>query len=126
MTEQAIPTGRPRRSRRLRDQLAADTPSSPFLPLLLVTCAMVALLSFQAWQIYKDRSVLADLRKSQLPAYREAQRLQDQLEGVAAGTAMLARQGNQNARMIVAALRSRGITIDPDARRSREREATAD
>jgi len=106
-----------RRVRRLREKFSADTPSSPFLPLLLVTCAMVTLLSFQAWQIYRDRSVLADLRKSQLPAYREAQRLQDQLEGVAAGTAALAEQGNQNARMIVAALRARGITINTQARR---------
>jgi hypothetical protein len=109
-------TERGRGSRRLRSRFASDAPSSPFLPLLLVTCAMVALLSFQAWQIYENRSVLAELRTSQMPAYREAQRLQDQLEGVAAGTAQLARQGNQNARMIVEALRSRGITINPDAR----------
>jgi hypothetical protein len=102
---------------RVRQQLLSDTSTSAFLPILLVTCAITGLLLFQAWQLYKDRRVLADLRANQRPAYVEAQRLQTQLEGVAAGTAELAKQGNANAQLIVEALRSRGITINPDARR---------
>jgi len=102
---------------RIRNRLFSETSTSVFLPILLVTCAITGLLLFQAWQLYKDRSVLADLRASQRPAYVEAQRLQDQLEGVAAGTAELAKQGNANAKLIVEALRSRGITINTDARR---------
>jgi hypothetical protein len=102
---------------RMRNLLLSETSTSAFLPILLVTCAITGLLLFQAWQLYKDRSVLADLRANQRPAYVEAQRLQDQLEGVAAGTAELAKQGNANAKLIVEALRSRGITINTDARR---------
>lgn len=102
---------------RLRRRLGSDSPTSAFLPLLLVASAMVALLLFQTLQLYRDRSSLAEVRAAQQPAYREAQRLQEQLEGVAAATAKLADEGNQNARLIIDALRSRGITIDPDARR---------
>ena len=101
---------------KLRERLSADTASSPFLPILLVTCAIGGLLLFQAAQLYLDRSVLADLRAQQQPAYKEAQRLQDQLEGLAADTARLAADGNTNAKLIVEALRSRGITINPDTR----------
>jgi hypothetical protein len=104
-------------SGRARQRLLSNTSTNAFLPMLLVTCAITGLMLFQAWQLYKDRSVLADLRANQRPAYVEAQRLQTQLEGVAAGTAELAKQGNANAQLIVEALRSRGITINPDARR---------
>jgi len=104
------------RRRSLRDALSSETPTSAFLPILLVTCSITGLLLFQVWQLYKDRSVLADLRATQRPAYKEAQRLQAQLEGVAAGTAALAETGNANARLIVEALRSRGITIHTDKR----------
>lgn len=101
---------------RLRERFAGDKPTSAFLPILLVTCAITGLLLFQASQLYGDRSQLAELRAGQRPAYKEAQRLQDQLEGMAADTADLAEQGNANARLIVEALRSRGITIDPSKR----------
>jgi hypothetical protein len=111
---QADPQGR-RRSR-LRERLAGDKPTSAFLPILLVTCAITGLLLFQAAQLYGDRSQLAELRSTQRPAYKEAQRLQSQLEGMAADTAILAEEGNANARLIVDALRSRGISIDPSKR----------
>jgi hypothetical protein len=100
----------------LRSRLGSDQPVSAFLPILLVTCAITGLLLFQAWQLFGDRSQLAELRAVQRPAYQEAQRLQDQLEGMAAETATLAESGNANARLIVDALRSRGITIDPSKR----------
>ena len=104
------------KTNRLRRRLAGDKPTSAFLPILLVTCAISGLLLFQTAQLYGDRARLADLRSTQRPAYKEAQRLQDQLEGMAADTALLAEQGNANATLIVEALRSRGITIDPDKR----------
>lgn len=102
---------------RLRKRLTSDSPTGPFLPLLLVTLAMVGLLSFQALQLWREHSTLAAVRSAQEPAYREAQRLQDQLEGMASSTARLADEGNPNARLVVDALRSRGITIDPKAKR---------
>jgi hypothetical protein len=101
---------------RLRERFAGNKPTSAFLPVLMVTCAFTGLLLFQVSQLYGDRRGLAELRASQRPAYKEAQRLQDQLEGMAADTAELAKQGNANARLIVEALRSRGITIDPSRR----------
>lgn len=110
-------TSLPFRFTRLRDRLASDEPSSPFLPLLLVTLAMVGLLLFQGLQLLKEHSALDAVRDAQQPAWREAQRLQAQLEGVAGATAQLAEQGNPNARLVVDALRSRGITIDPKAKR---------
>lgn len=101
---------------RLRERLGGDKPTSAFLPILLVTCAITGLLLFQAAQLYTERSQLAELRASQRPAYKEAQRLQGQLEGMAADTAVLAEQGNANAQLIIDALRSRGISIDPSKR----------
>lgn len=114
-TASSADTG-PGKRPRLRERLVGDKPTSAFLPILLVTCAITGLLLFQAAQLYADRSQLAVLRATQKPAFDEAQRLQDQLEGMAADTAMLADKGNANARLIVDALRSRGITIDPSKR----------
>lgn len=114
-TASDIETRAEKRSR-LRERLGGDKPTSAFLPILLVTCAITGLLLFQAWQLYVDRSQLAELRATQKPAFDEARRLQDQLEGMAADTAKLADEGNSNARLIVEALRSRGITIDPSKR----------
>jgi hypothetical protein len=107
---------RPGKRSRLRERFVGDKPTSAFLPILLVTCAITGLLLFQASQLYADRSQLAVLRATQKPAFDEARRLQDQLEGMAADTALLADKGNANARLIVDALRSRGITIDPSRR----------
>jgi hypothetical protein len=107
---------RPSKRSWLRERLAGDKPTSAFLPILLVTCAITGLLLFQAAQLYGDRSELAELRATQKPAFEEARRLQNQLEGMAADTAELAERGNPNARLIVDALRSRGITIDPSKR----------
>jgi hypothetical protein len=92
-------------------------PTSPFIPLLLLTIAVTGLLLFETWGLFEDRAALASLRVGQTPAYREAQRLQGQLEGMAIGLAQLAIKGNPNAQLIVAALRSRGITINTDADR---------
>jgi hypothetical protein len=108
--------GGPKKRPPLRERLIGDKPTSAFLPILLVTCAITGLLLFQASQLYQDRSQLAMLRTTQKPAFDEARRLQDQLEGMAADTAVLARKGNSNARLIVDALRSRGISIDPSKR----------
>jgi hypothetical protein len=108
--------GRKDKVSRLRERFSSDRPTSAFLPILLVTCAITGLLLFQAAQLNSERSDLAELRAGQRPAYQEAERLQSQLEGMAADTAELAKKGNANAKLIVDALRSRGITIDPSKR----------
>jgi hypothetical protein len=105
-----------RRLARLRKRVARAIPAGAFLPVLLVSCAITGLLMFQATQLYKERSELAALRAGQRPAYQEARRLREQLEGMAAAAATLAKQGNSNAIMIVEALRARGFTIDPSKR----------
>ncbi len=97
-------------SRQYWGWLLRSAQTSPFLPLLLISIAITSLLLFNTWELYEDRAALARLRSGQTPAYREAQRLQGQLEGMALGLNRLAIKGNPNAQLIVAALRSRGIT----------------
>jgi F0F1-type ATP synthase membrane subunit b/b' len=88
---------------------------SPFVPMLLLAGAVLILLVFQTTQLYRDRDSLRELKESQEKPLEEAQRLRQQLDGVAADTARLAEKGNANAKLVVEELRKRGITINPNA-----------
>jgi hypothetical protein len=87
---------------------------SPFVPMLLLAAAVLAVLVFQATQLVRDRSNLQQLRANQQQPIAEAQSLRAQLDGVAADTARLAEQGNVNARKVIEELEKRGIKINPE------------
>lgn len=89
-----------------------------FLPFLLVTVALLVWFVFQTAQLIAERSQVDALHANQAQVFQNAQRMRRQLDALAAGTQRLADGGNANAQAITAALRQRGITINPEAGRN--------
>lgn len=90
-----------------------ETTYSAFAPLFLGLITLVAWFGFQTFQLFNERENLDKLRANQTTIYANAQKMRTQLDAIAAETAKLAAAGNQNAALIVNALKQRGITIDP-------------
>ena len=86
-----------------------------FVPLLVLILAVVTWLGFQATQLVIERKNLTALTAGQEAVFQNAQKMRQQLDAIAGGTARLAAQGNPNAQTIVEALRARGITVNPNA-----------
>lgn len=89
--------------------------SNPFLPLLLLSIALVGWFSFQTFQLMDERKQLDALKAGQEAQIEAAARVRASLDTVAAATGRLAEGGNVNARILVEELRKRGITINPAA-----------
>lgn len=93
-----------------------DSPRpSLFVPLLLMLITLVLWFGFQTYQLVKERTNLKTLQANQETMFNNAQKMRAQLDAIAAGTARLAQQGNANAAQVVAALKAKGITINPNA-----------
>lgn len=89
--------------------------ASPFLPLLLLSLALVGWFGFQTHQLVRERQQLAQLRAGQDAQIEAAAKVRASLDTVATATASLAETGNLNARLLVEELRKRGITINRGA-----------
>ncbi len=89
-----------------------------FAPICLLAVAIVVWSGFQATQLYQERSSLASLRSNQETTFRNAEKMRAQLEALASGTQKLATAGNRNAQAVVSALQQRGVTINPEAKKS--------
>lgn len=100
---------------RLPDHSVPDRGRSPFLPLLLVSVAIVGWFAFQTYLLTSERRQLAVLRAGQDAQVETAGKVRASLDTVAAATARLAEGGNVNARVLVEELRRRGITIGASA-----------
>ena len=90
--------------------------ANPFVPMLLLSLALVAWFGFQSYQLTRERQQLMALRASQEPQMEAAARLRAALDTTATATARLADGGNTSARVLVEELRKRGITINPGTR----------
>lgn len=88
---------------------------SAFLPLLLLAAAVVLWFGFQNYQLASESQQLTKLHAGQDAQVEAAGKVRASLDTVAAATARLADGGNVNARILVAELRRRGITINPTA-----------
>jgi hypothetical protein len=86
-----------------------------FAPLLLLTVTLLSWLGFQTYQLVGERQQLAQMRFAQEAQVEAAGKVRASLDTVATATAKLADSGNVNARILVAELRKRGITINPAA-----------
>jgi hypothetical protein len=93
---------------------SADTRSA-FVPLLLMSLAVLCWLSFQSLQLVREREQLTTLRASQEAPLEAATKLRASLDAVAVATSRFADAGNPSARLIVDELRKRGITINQPA-----------
>lgn len=91
---------------------APRTTASVFVPALLIALAVVAWLSFQTVQLFREQQQLDLMKTNLLPQEQAATKLRASLDEVATATAKLAASGNANARAIVEQLRSRGVTIN--------------
>lgn len=89
--------------------------SSPFLPLLLLSIALVGWFAFQTFQLIGERKQLDALKTGQEAQIEAAARVRASLDTMAAATGRLAEGGNVNARILVEELRKRGITINSAA-----------
>jgi len=98
-----------------RSLSARNREASPFLPLLLLSLTLLAWLGFQSYQLMRESRQLAQMRFAQEAQVEAAGKVRSSLDTVATATAKLADSGNVNARILVAELRKRGITINPAA-----------
>jgi len=85
------------------------------LPILLLAAAVFVEVLTRSIALYEQRDRLERMLEAQQSRYDTALRLQRQLEGIAAGTARLARGGNANAIQVINRLRAVGVTVNPDA-----------
>ncbi len=99
--------------RRLGDSLAHAAGS--FVPLLLVSLTLVVWLVYQMALLGNEHNTLAATRLAQQPTVDNAVKLRASLDALAADTQRLADSGNASAAQLVAELRKRGITINPNA-----------
>jgi len=88
---------------------------SPFIPLLLLTVALLSWATFQTVQLARDRRDLRAAYTNQEQPMQQAAKMRAQLDGIARSTAELASKGNANAGTIVQELAKRGITINLNA-----------
>jgi len=85
---------------------------SPFIPLLLLTVALLSWATFQAVQLARERRDLRVAYTNQEQPMQQAAKMRAQLDGIARSMAELAAKGNVNAGTIVQELAKRGITIN--------------
>ena len=90
---------------------AADS-SSPFVPMLLASLALLGWLGFQTWQLMNERQALQAGYASQQQTVENSGKLRASLDALAADTQRMADGGNPNAKLLVDELRKRGITIN--------------
>ena len=86
--------------------------SSPFVPMLLASLALLGWLGFQTWQLLNDRQALQASYASQQQTVENSGKLRTSLDALAADTQRMADGGNPNAKLLVDELRKRGITIN--------------
>lgn len=86
-----------------------------FWPLLLGTAALLLTLGWQTVLLLGERSALQAGHAGQQQTVDSAGALRKQLDALAADTQRLADAGNPNAALLVAELKKRGITINPQA-----------
>jgi hypothetical protein len=95
--------------------IARETEHDAFLPLLLLSGAIVGWFLFQTYELVGDRRQLTAIRATQETQVAAALKIRSGLDSLAASTQRLANAGNANAKVIVDELRKRGVTINPDA-----------
>lgn len=85
---------------------------SVFLPALIALLSLLGWFSFQAFQLYEERSALNSSHDAQEQQVQASTKMRASLDAMARETARLAQQGNANARLLIEELRKRGVTIN--------------
>jgi hypothetical protein len=90
---------------------------SPYVPMLIALVALLLYFAFQTLELVETRSQLAQLRTGQTAALTDGAKIHAQFDSLAGGTAVLAQQGNAEAKTIVAEFSRRGFTFRPAGQR---------
>ncbi len=90
-----------------------------FLPLLLVTLAVLGWALFQMGELVSAHRNLTEVLQEQQPKVAQERNLSRALSVLAGDTQRLAAAGDPGARLIVAQLQKRGITIHPTSGQGR-------
>lgn len=95
---------------------ATTTGRSPFLPLLLLGLALLAMLAMQAYLLASERQVLTERIGLQAQPLANGHKLRTAADSLFGKMQALSDKGNPNARAVVTELQKRGLTINPDAK----------
>ena len=100
-------------SSRMSDYVDTPTAVSSFLPILMMGLVLLGWFCFQASQLRIERDAITAAITNQEKPVGESRKLRDSFYAIAHGAEVLADSGNPNARLVVDALKKRGITITP-------------
>jgi len=84
---------------------------SPYVPMLIALAALLLYFASQTLELVETRGQLAQLRTGQTAALTDGAKIHAQFDSLAGGTAVLAQQGNAEAKTIVAEFSRRGFTF---------------
>lgn len=90
-------------------------PHGAFVPVLLFGLTFLVMLGWQAWLLSSEREALSTAHANQQQTVDNAGKLRASLDTLAADTQRLADGGNASAALLVAELKKRGVTINPQA-----------
>jgi hypothetical protein len=88
---------------------------SPFLPLLLLVIAFLGWTILQTTELFREHFALNATRVQQAAPLAQAQKIRAATDSLASKTEKLAEGGNASAQIVIAQLKQRGITINPNA-----------
>jgi hypothetical protein len=94
---------------------AAARPHGAFAPLMLFGLALFVVLGWQTWLLASERDALGTAHTNHQQTVDNAGKLRASLDTLAADTQRLADGGNASAALLVAELKKRGVTINPQA-----------
>jgi hypothetical protein len=123
-TPTVVPMAKPATSEAATPHSAPASASAPrqhgaFLPLLLFGLALLSTLGWQTWLLASERDALNIAHANQQQTVDNAGKLRASLDTLAADTQRLADAGNASAALLVAELKKRGVTINPQAAAAR-------
>jgi len=87
----------------------------PFVPLLLLAVGFMIWTAAQDFQLMEERKALKSAAAQQSGPLAAAQKVRRAADSLAAKTQALANKGNADAQHVVALLKERGVTINPNA-----------
>ena len=96
-----------------RDFSSSTAEHSVYIPIVIGLFALVALLAFQAIELWQARGTLTTQRESQNPAIEASEKMRQQLATIASKTAELAQKGDPDAKAVVDAYAKRGLKFLP-------------
>jgi len=90
---------------------------TPYVPLLIGLVAIVVYFAAQTFELVRAGGQLAQVRNGQTAALNAGAKIHAQFDALAGGTAVLAQQGDAEAKAIVAEFGRRGFNFRPPGQR---------